>query len=147
MNNTVLKIISSDVSNNFIETVFSKDEFDFIMEKIIPYFYLEEIIINNIMNLPKDTVLSVDDVEHIFKKEKSRYLENVYTARKLKEFEDKYKDKMSSDGYTDIIKWLIEKYLPIQIASTLRRLAELGVVKLEIDHNVPRYTLLQIKNQ
>ena len=92
-----------------IKNIFSKLEVDFIMEKIIPRFELEYIIVKEFLGLSQET--SVDTITDIFLNKQKLYLE-----QKGAEAYDKIKEKLEKN--------------PLARATTvMTKLVELGKVK------------------
>ena len=92
-----------------IKNIFSKLEVDFIMEKIIPQFELEYIIVKEFLGLSQET--SVNTITDIFLNKQKLYLE-----QKDAEAYNKIKDKLEKN--------------PLARATTvMTKLVELGKVK------------------
>lgn len=97
------------------DVAFFPDEVDFIKEKIIPRYRLENIIVKRILSELKTRSLSANDASEIFKDEKEKYLREG--VARTKEIEDALSDKM-----------ILQERV-----STMGRLSELGLVKWTID--------------
>ena len=97
------------------DRVFSDDESNFIIEKIIPKFNLENIIVTEILNkIHEKNKLTTDDIDKIFVKEYLQYNE---------------KEKPTKPKELDAFEKLM---VGIRVA-TMGRLSELGKVKWTID--------------
>jgi len=140
--NPVIDIIQSEKIQTTVKNVFSKDEVEFILKNIIPNFPLEEKVIQSIMSLKPGTTFTAGEAQDIMEEQKQIYLTELYDKNSLKDFELKYKDEMEEDEETKIIPWLAKKSSDMQIAATLRRMSELGILRLKIEQNVPSYTVI-----
>ncbi|AFS83372.1 hypothetical protein [Candidatus Nitrosopumilus sediminis] len=144
LQNPVIDNIQSDTIQKTVENIFSKEEVDFILENVLPLFPLEEKIVQSILSLESGTVLTAGEAQDILEEQKRIYLANLYDKDSLENFEIKYKDEMEDDEETKIVPWLAKKSSDMQIAATLRRMSELGILCLKIEQNVPSYTVVGI---
>lgn len=110
LNNPILDGEQRDVA-------FFPDEVDFIKEKIIPRFKLEEIIVNRILYELKGNKLSSEELDRISKEEKMKFL------------------KEKSESTATIEEKTQDKVIVRERVATMGRLSELGLINWEIDKN------------
>lgn len=139
--NPVLDIISSNLNQNTVENIFSKEEVDFIFEKIIPLFPVESDIIHQIMREKVGFVYTSNDIRKMIYEHKLTYLEEILSDEQIVHFKQIYKNDFESTDEEGIFAVLADKHSDIQAAVLIRRLSELGITQLTIQHNESEYTL------
>ena len=107
-------MINPILDNDDYSKAFSKDEVELILEKIIPKFKLEKIIVDKILDELKNTELTSDDIDKIFESEKKNYYINL---------------KVPSEQVTKLLYSITQERV-----ATMGRLSELRVVDWRIDN-------------
>lgn len=101
------------LDSNEYNRSFSNKEIQFIKEKIIPKFELENKLVNRILKQLKIKELSAEDVEKIFEKEKLEYYRNSI-------LNEKDKQKLTNS-------------IPSERVATMGRLSELRIINWKIN--------------
>ena len=116
------------MDNDEYNKAFSDDEVKFILEKIIPKFELEKIIVDRILNELKNNELSSEEIDKIFEDEKLRYYSNTGEIK-----EDRKKKLLNS--------------ITQERVATMGRLSEMRVVNWRTDkEGKSNYSLKHNKN-
>jgi len=138
MKNPILeKLISSDISLDRIDQVFSDEETNFIINKIISQYELENIFIKKISE-NKGKELTIAQIRDIFRTEKTNFFKTHYNPKRL---ESHKKDHPGLEEM-DILTEVIDNYFEIQSTVTMGRLMELGLVKRNLAGNISSYNIL-----
>jgi len=138
MKNPILeKLISSNISLDRIDEVFSNEETNFIIEKIISKFELEKIFVQKVLenNQKKLTIAKIRD---LFKIEKTNFFKTYYTPKQLESLKEDYPG-LDEVG---ILSEVVDKFFEIQSTVTMSRLMELGLVKRNLAGNISSYNII-----
>jgi len=135
-------------TTNIVNTdIFSRDEKNFIKDKIIPKFVLEKNIIDVILGM-KMSEISSHDIKNIFNNTKRKFVEKIYPDspdghKKLEDIKRKYESdiKKTESGYTreNLINWIVNRYAEFQIIGVIGRLIELNLISREYKGREPTY--------
>ncbi|MCH8915832.1 MAG: hypothetical protein IIA82_08335 [Thaumarchaeota archaeon] len=138
MKNPILEeLISPNISLDRIDQVFSSEETNFIADKIISQFELENIFIKKISE-NKGKELTIAKIRDIFRTEKTNFFKTHHTPKQLESLE---KDYPGLDK-TEILAEVVDNYFEVQSTVTMSRLMELGLVKRNLAGNISSYNIL-----